>query len=111
MTRAYFSRRFFWARAMRLRGLGRASAYDLARLWKKQRGRCALTGRRLDRTAQVDHVLSRARGGGDSIENLRWLCKEANLARRELSDEEFLALCGDVMRWIGRRIAVVDALD
>ena len=105
--RAYASRRFFWNRQMHLRGDGRATARELAALWKSQRGRCAITGRRLDRTAQLDHIVARARGGNDSITNLRWLCKEANLARRELSDAEFVVLCRDVMRWLGERIQAV----
>lgn len=108
--RAYYARRFFWGKAMKLRGTDRATARDLASIWKAQRGLCALTGRRLGRTAQLDHITARARGGSDQPANLRWLCKEANLARRELSDAEFVALCGDVMRWIGERIAEVDAI-
>jgi 5-methylcytosine-specific restriction endonuclease McrA len=107
--REYYGRRFFWGRAMKLRGHGRASAVDLARIWKKQRGTCALSGRRLDRSAQLDHIVAKARGGDDAPSNLRWLCKEANLARRELSDAEFTQLCSDVMAWIGRRIAAVES--
>lgn len=109
--RAYYARRFFWGRAMKLRGGGRATAIDLWRLWHKQKGRCALTGRRLDRSAQLDHIIAKARGGGDEQSNLRWLCKEANLALRELSDAEFVALCSDVMRWIGERIALLESID
>jgi 5-methylcytosine-specific restriction endonuclease McrA len=99
--RAYYARRFFWGRAMKLRGENRATFRDLARIWKNQRGRCALTGRRLDRTAQLDHVLAKARGGTDEASNLRWLCKAANLARREFSDDEFFTLCFDVVRMRG----------
>lgn len=109
--RGYYARRFFWGRAMKLRGEGRATTADLSRMWKAQRGRCALTGRRLTRdNAQLDHIIAKARGGNDEPSNLRWLCTEANLALRELSDAEFLALCSDVMRWIGERIAKVEAL-
>ena len=104
-------RRFFWTRAMHLRQEGRATASDLSRLWKRQRGRCALTGRRLTReNAHLDHIAPLARGGGDGIENLRWVCHEANLAKRALSDEQFVALCASVVRWIGQRIQEVDAL-
>lgn len=96
---------------MKLRGEGRASTADLARLWKDQRGLCALTGRRLNReNAHLDHIVAKARGGSDGIGNLRWVCIEANLAKRELSDAEFTALCADVMRWIGERIQAVEAL-
>ena len=102
--RDYYARRFFWGKAMKLRGTGRANAKDLANLWRAQKGLCALTGRRLDRTAQLDHKMPKARGGGDKIQNLQWLCPEANLAKRDLTDAEFAALCEDVMRWIGERI-------
>ena len=109
--RAYYGRRFFWGRAMKLRGEGRATSDDLSRLWKRQRGLCALTGRRLSRdNAHLDHIIARARGGSDRAENLRWLCTEANLARRELSDVEFIKLCSEVMAWIGERIAQVEAI-
>lgn len=103
--RAYYGRRFFWGKAMKLRGAERATAQDLAALWHRQRGRCALTGRRLDRSAQLDHRTARARGGTDDIANLQWLCEDVNLAKRALTDAEFVAICGDVMAWIGQRIA------
>jgi hypothetical protein len=114
--REYAQRRFFWNREMHLRQPGRATARQLARLWKDQRGRCALTGRRLDRTAHLDHIEPLAGGGGDGIGNLRWLCHEANLAKRALSDDQFFALCLAVaqgapcMSWIGRRLKLVDSL-
>lgn len=108
--RAYTSRRFFWKREQHLRGKDKATARQLALLWKQQRGICALTGRRLDRSAQIDHKLPKARGGSDQIENLQWVCEEANIAKRHLTDEEFIVLCGDVLRWIGERIAQVSQI-
>ena len=105
--RAIHARRLFWSRALRLKAI---TARDLAALWKSQRGLCALTGRKLDRTAEIDHRLPKTRGGGDEITNLQWVTREANRAKRDLTDEEFHALCSDVMRWIGHRIAIVDGL-
>lgn len=106
--KSYQSRRFFWMRAMKLAGI---TAKDLASLWRRQRGLCALTGRRLSRAnSQIDHITAKARGGSDELSNLRWVCIEANLAKRELSDAEFAALCSDVMRWIGERIQMVEQL-
>jgi 5-methylcytosine-specific restriction endonuclease McrA len=102
---AYQRRRFFWIRATKLSGV---TAHDLARLWRAQSGLCALTGRRLDRSAQLDHKLPKARGGLDAG-NLQWVCQEVNLAKRDLTDVEFVALCDDVMSWIGKRIAMVQA--
>lgn len=108
--RDYYAKRFFWGRAMKLRGEGRATTKELASLWKAQRGLCALTGRRLDRSAQLDHISPKARGGGDKIGNLRWVCADVNILKRHLTDEELIALCSDVMAWIGRRIAMVNEL-
>lgn len=108
--REYAARRFFWNREMHLRGPDRATARQLWALWHKQRGCCALTGRRLGRDAHLDHIVPLARGGGHEISNLRFLCHQANLAKRALSDDEFISLCGDVIRWIGRRIALIESL-
>lgn len=105
--REYAAKRFFWTKSTHLRSTDRATPQELSRLWKTQRGLCALTGRRLDRTAQLDHILPKCRGGADSIGNLQWLCAEANIAKRHLTDEEFLNLCRDCMRWLGERIQMV----
>jgi len=94
--REYSGRRFFWTKAMKLRGASRASHKELACLWRSQRGACALTGRKLHRDAQLDHKTPRARGGGDEIENLQWLSPAVNLAKRDLTDSEFIALCREV---------------
>jgi 5-methylcytosine-specific restriction endonuclease McrA len=86
--------RFFATRATKLRGI---TAKQLAALWKKQRGRCALMGEKLDTTAQVDHKLPVARGGLTELENLQWTTACANHAKRDLTDEEFRALCERVV--------------
>ena len=108
--RDYYGKRFFWGRAMKLRGEGKATTFDLASIWRKQKGLCVLTGRKLDRTAQLDHILPKARGGTDYKQNLRWICEEANIAKRHMTDEEFFTLCKSVMRWIGERIEAVDSI-
>lgn len=99
-------KRLFWGRALRLRGV---SPFDLWKLWKTQRGKCALSGRKLDRTAEIDHRTPKVRGGDDRLENLQWVTKEANRAKRDLTEDEFLSLCRDCAEWIGERIAEVDA--
>lgn len=109
--REYSARRFFWSRAMKLKGPDRATARDLAALWRAQRGRCWLTGRKLDRTAQIDHLTPKCRGGTDAPSNLRWLCASANIAKRHLTEQEFIALCRDVMRYLLKRITDTDASD
>lgn len=71
-------------------------------IWKRQRGRCALTGRRLDgrsiRGASLDHIIARINGGTGHPENLRWLCYEANIAKGMLTDEQLFGLCGEILK-------------
>ena len=82
------------------------TAEDIKALWDSQDGRCALTGRRLDDHAELDHIIPRTRGGTHDLSNLRWVCGEANRAKRNLTDEEFLSLAADVVEYLGRRIMV-----
>lgn len=98
---ALMQRRFFYARSVNLRGLGKATARQLATLWKAQRGLCALTGRRLDRSAEIDHVIPKGRGGSHAIGNLRWVVKDANRAKRDLLDADFIQLCREIVRRAG----------
>jgi CRISPR/Cas system Type II protein with McrA/HNH and RuvC-like nuclease domain len=105
-TRKETARRIFWARALRLRN--GITAQMLAKLWKEQRGRCALSGEKMNRTAEVDHKLPRARGGTDVIQNLQWVMPIPNRAKRDLTDAEFLALCQSCARWIGERIQMIE---
>ncbi len=70
-------------------------------LWKKQKGKCALTGRALDLKsrfgASLDHIVHKSTGGTTEISNLRWVCYAANVARNRFTDVEFVDLCLDVI--------------
>ena len=99
-----FEKRFFYYRAGNHCGLGdqrtnqKERAIELARLWKQQRGVCAVTGRRLDKqNAQIDHIIPKKSGGSNAIDNLRWVHRDVNYAKRDLSDEAFIRLCQDVV--------------
>ena len=64
-----------------------------------------MTGRVISpQTAELDHVVPISRGGSLTIENLRWLCAEANQAKRAMLDDEFIRLCTEVTEFIGRQI-------
>jgi len=71
---------------------------SIMRIWYKQRGRCAYTGRKLDRGAHLDHIMPRDLGGREALENLQWLCPEANIAKSYLKQEDFFQLCLDVIQ-------------
>lgn len=86
------------------------TAEELRGLWEKQNGLCALTGRQLDENAEIDHILPIAKGGDNSVDNSRWLCRAANQAKHALTDDEFFNLCREIVEskpyteWIGKQL-------
>ncbi len=62
---------------------------------------CYLTGREIDlnnsSSYHLDHFVPTSKGGSNSFDNLKLACKEANLAKNNLSLEEFLSLCKEVL--------------
>lgn len=111
--KAFDKRRFFYKRASNLltrrqgsSGKGEArkrlpeKCSEISRIWYRQRGVCPLSGRRLNRdNAHLDHIISIKKGGGDEIENLRWVHKDVNYAKRDLSEADFLILCSDIVNF------------
>lgn len=102
----YYKRRFFFLRG--LNAIHHAGSDDnpdhvcaiLSRAWYNQRGRCAYTGKRLSRDAQVDHKTPVSRGGMNTAENLQWVTPDANFVKRDRTHAEFISLCTDITRYI-----------
>ena len=70
----------------------------LRQTWECQSGKCLLSGRELDiRTAEMDHITPRSRGGTNDLTNLRLLSPEANQAKGGMTDEELIALCRAIL--------------
>jgi 5-methylcytosine-specific restriction endonuclease McrA len=65
---------------------------------------CSLTGRSIDlmkpRSYQLDHIVPRAKGGDNSLDNCQLTCKEANQAKHELTVDEFISLCREVVNHV-----------
>ena len=105
-SKKYNKRRFFFVRAcsiaMRLNDATEAEhlAKVLARAWYNQRGVCAYTGKRLDKSAQVDHKIPVSRGGNNDASNLHWVTADANWVKRSHTHEEFIAICSDIAAYI-----------
>ena len=77
-------------------------ASTLARMWARQNGRCALTGQKLvpGLNASVDHILPESRGGLTTEGNLQWTTAAVNSAKWDKTVEEFVELCGQVLRHV-----------
>ena len=62
---------------------------------------CSLTGRPIDlmnsRSYQLDHIIPKSKGGSNTLDNCQIVCKEANQAKNDLSLDEFINLCREVV--------------
>ncbi len=88
------------SRALYRRSCVRVSVLELFRLWDRQNGRCGLTGRLLTtgtNEAHLDHIVPLHRGGGSTVDNLRWVCRAANVAKHTLLDSELNDLCREIL--------------
>ena len=91
----------------------------IAGLFEKQNGQCALSGvllefgfkrfgvSRKETTASLDRIDSTK---GYTKGNVRWVHKDVNMARRCLSDKEFVTLCENVSTWSKRGENNADAI-
>ena len=46
---------------------------------------------------QVDHRIPTSRGGGSEMSNLQWLCGRCNIAKSDMTEEEFFAHISKVL--------------
>lgn len=64
--------------------------------------KCSLTGRNIDlldsRSYHLDHIVPVSNGGSSELDNCQILCKEANQAKHNLSQENFIKLCEEVVK-------------
>ncbi len=72
--------------------------FDLWKLAKKQKCKCALTGLPLTKNnISLDHIQSVSLGGNNNFENLRLVMKKVNIAKQSMTDQEFIQLCRSVI--------------
>lgn len=60
------------------------------------------------RSYHFDHIVPRSRGGNNSLENLGIATKEANNAKNDMTEEEFIDLCKRVLQNNGYSIEQKD---
>lgn len=75
------------------------TAKMIMKLIEKQQFRCAVSGRTLTpESASLDHILPLSRNGVHDITNLWVVDHRVNAAKGTLTLDEFVNLCGDVVR-------------
>lgn len=71
--------------------------------------KCYLSGRKIDTkditTYEFDHIIPISKGGNSTFENLGITTPEANRAKNDLSVEEFIELCKDVLENFGYKVS------
>lgn len=74
--------------------------------WKTK---CYLTGRLIDlhepKTYQFDHIVPHSKGGEWTLNNLGIVCKEANMAKSDMSVEQLLNLCKEILEYNGFKVS------
>ena len=67
----------------------------------EQSHRCAVSGLPINRLDfEVDHIVPRSKGGGDGLSNLQLVCRAANSAKSDLTNDELADLCLAILRTI-----------
>lgn len=71
--------------------------------------RCYLTGRPIDlwkpKTYQCDHIIPIGKGGPSTLDNLGLTCRDANQSKSDMTLEEYLQLCKEVLIHNGFKIS------
>jgi len=69
---------------------------------------CYLTGRSIDlwspKTYQCDHIIPIVKGGTCNLDNLGLSCRNANMAKADMTHSEFLELCKEVLTHNGFKV-------
>lgn len=69
---------------------------------------CYLTGAPIDinkpRTYHFDHIIPVSKGGASDLDNLGICTREANMAKSDMTPDEFITLCQNVLKHHGYKI-------
>jgi len=86
-----------------LKRLGSSKHWQLLKtLLEKQDFKCGLTTDvlSLENDIELDHIIPTSRSGTNDISNVRWVTKEANRLKQNLTDNELKELCNKILQTI-----------
>ena len=72
---------------------------NLKKLFEQQSGLCKYSGRTLilQENCELDHIMPKAKGGSDSLNNLQWLHRSINKMKYDFTESEFGELIQDIV--------------
>lgn len=73
---------------------------ELQELFYKQNQECYLSNKKLiiGVNASLDHIIPLSKGGTNDTSNLAWMDENSNYAKNNMSNEEFIELCRQIVR-------------
>lgn len=76
--------------AMKKKAKGKHSGDDVKKLFKMQRGKCAICKCGISAKYHVDHIVPISKGGSNGPENIQLLCPPCNLAKGAKNSVDFM---------------------
>jgi 5-methylcytosine-specific restriction endonuclease McrA len=74
------------------------TATELFGIAKRQKMLCILTGEKLSRSnISLDHIMPRSLGGKNTKSNIRLITLQANMAKGNMLDDDFINLCQKIV--------------
>lgn len=75
---------------------------DLKNLIQKQNHKCSLTGDVISFESDIDldHIIPKTRRGKNELSNVRWVTRQANRLKNNLTDSELKELCKKILQTI-----------
>lgn len=94
---AYYANRT--AQRKKIVNYHKITPFEVWKIARRQRLCCAITGLKLHRNnISLDHIISLSSGGSNAPDNLQLLHRWANIAKYDLTQEDFLDFCNLVAR-------------
>ena len=93
-------RKLSWSANSRCNCKEKIIPFDLWKIAKKQKMKCTLTGDKLTiGNISLDHIIPKSKNGTNVLSNLRLVLRSVNIARQNMTDEDFINMCKKVVNY------------